>query len=255
MFWSRIDPNCLVKEPFNDLPNQKLTSVSLHQLNSSAWWNTQQAAGNQNKPSADNNSCSASLLWFTLITRLFWEFHHRKVKLILINSPFLLTNHQVIYRKWSREKNPNITRAVRSSSAALTRTSCSGHERESRSRCRSICLLSRAEPGRSNPKHTRTFWLSSSRAVARSSLSRLHSGAELFAVGAPSDSGSNWVRREQPETLTCLGLSSPLAWQVNPGTTLLAMFRFSQSSWDKFVPVVFPSYKLNLKLEVTWLEH
>lgn len=99
--------------------------------------------------------------------------------------------HALSSRK-DREQCLRITCAVRSNSAALPRTSCSGHNRDSRSRCKSVSLLSRAEPGRSSRKHSRTPWLSSSRAAARSSSSLLHRRAKLLTVGPTSDSDSDW---------------------------------------------------------------
>lgn len=94
--------------------------------------------------------------------------------------------------KECREQRLGITCTARSNSAALPRISCSGHDRDSRSRYRSVSLFSRAEPGRSSLKHNRTPWLSSSRAAARSSSSLLHSRAKLLTVGLTSDSDSDW---------------------------------------------------------------
>lgn len=118
---------------------------------------------------------------------------------------------------------PNITCAVRSSSLALPRTSCSGHDRDSRSRCSSVSLLSRAEPRRSSPKRTITPWLSSSRAAARSSSSLLHSRDKHFTLWPTSDSVSDWWWHEWPEPDNRPGVLSPLAWPLKPATGLLAI--------------------------------
>lgn len=116
-----------------------------------------------------------------------------------------------------------ITCAVRRSSTALSRTSCSGHDLDSRSRCRRVCLRSRSEPCRSRSKHWRTPWLNSSRAALRSPSSLLHNRAKLFEVGPASDSDSDRWPHERRAAGTPPGLLPPLAWQVAAG--LLAMSR------------------------------
>ncbi|CAB1455383.1 unnamed protein product [Pleuronectes platessa] len=128
--------------------------------------------------------------------------------------------------------DPNITCAVLKSPATLSRTSCSGHERDRRRRCRTVRLLSRAEPGLSSTRLARIPWLSSSRAAARSSSSRLHSRAKLFTVGTTSESDSDWdwKRHERPEPETSPGGFSPLAWQLTPAEWLPAMTRLSARS-------------------------
>lgn len=106
---------------------------------------------------------------------------------------------------------------------ALSRTSCSGHDLDSRSRCRRVCLLSRSESCRSTSKERSTPCRSCSRAALRSPLSLLYSRAKLFAVDPASDSDSDWWQHERPETESPFGLLSPLAWQAAAG--LLAMSR------------------------------
>lgn len=111
-----------------------------------------------------------------------------------------------------------LTCAARNSSAALDRTSRNGQDRASRSRCRSVSLPSRVEPGRSRPRHTRTPWLSSSRAAARSSSSLLHSRARVFIVVPPRPSSGSGPG---PCAL------SPLARHPNPVSVSLAIARRS----------------------------
>ena len=92
-----------------------------------------------------------------------------------------------------------ITCAVRSSLAALSRTSDSGHDRDNRSRCRRVDAHRRSEPGRSSPNRASTAWVSSSSAAARSSSSRLHSRVKVLGFGPRSGSDSEWLRRGRPE--------------------------------------------------------
>lgn len=137
------------------------------------------------------------------------------------------------------------TRAVRSRPVALSRTSCNGHDRDSRSRCRRVCLLSRAEPGRSSPKHSRTAWLSSSRAAARSSSSLLHSRAKLFTVGLLSCSDSDWDRCALPLPDTRIGVLSPLVRRVKPVTGSLAISCHGAPRFASFkAPLMWSSLKL-----------